>query len=101
MSDPMTEAELKRIVVDMALASGWRVYETPQIKPLRPVKRKTSKGMSDLILARDEELRFLECKDQVGEQSSDQADWQWAIGPRYEIIRPSDLSRGRVAELLA
>lgn len=97
----MTEAELKRTVVDMALEKGWRVYETPQIKPSRPVKRETSKGMSDLILARDEELRFLECKDQTGSQSVYQLAWQWAIGPRYEVIRPSDLARGRVDELLA
>ena len=98
---PMTETELKRIVVEMAEKRGWRVYETPQSKPSRPVKRDSSKGMSDLILARDEELRFLEIKDQHGSQSVYQFDWQWAIGPRYEVIRPSDLARGRVDELLA
>jgi hypothetical protein len=97
----MSEADLKRTVVDMALEKGWRVYETPQIKPTRPVKRATSKGMSDLILARDEEIRFLEIKDQKGQQSQDQHDWHWAIGPLYEVIRPSDLARGRVDELLA
>ena len=97
----MSEADLKRIVVEMAEKQGWRVYETPQVAPRRPVKRPSSKGMADLILARDEEVLFLEVKDQDGKQSLYQFDWQWAIGPRYEVVRPSDLSRGRVDELLA
>ena len=97
----MTEAELKRHVVNEAIKRGWLVHETPQIEPKRPVKRAGSKGMSDLILARDEEILFLEIKDQDGSMSVYQHDWQWAIGPRYEVIRPSDLARGRVEELLA
>ena len=95
----MTEAELKRVVVAMALEQGWAVHETPQIKPLRPVKGHST-GYPDLTLARDEEVLFLELKSQIGVLSSEQVRWMMAL-PRYEVIRPSDLSRGRVAELLA
>lgn len=96
---PMTEAELKREVVKMAKAKGWAVHETPQIKPRRPVKGQ-SNGYPDLTLARDEEVLFLELKDQTGIVDVEQVRWMMAL-PRYEVIRPSDLSRGRVDELLA
>jgi predicted type IV restriction endonuclease len=95
----MSEAELKRIVVDMAQRQGWAVHETPQVKPRRPVKGQ-SNGYPDLTLARDEEVLFLELKDQEGALSADQVRWMMAL-PRYEVVRPSDLSRGRVGELLA
>ena len=96
----LTEAELKGHIVKMAVERGWRVYETAQIKPRRPVKRDTSKGYPDLTLARDEEVLFIEVKDQHGIQSIEQVAWMCAL-PRYEVIRPSDLARGRVDELLA
>lgn len=96
---PMTEAELKGVVRDMAIARGWAVHETPQNRPVRPVKGQST-GYPDLTLARDEEVLFLELKTQKGVLSSDQTRWMMAL-PRYEVIRPSDLSRGRVDELLA
>ena len=95
----MTEAELKRIIVSDAIKQGWLVHETPQIKPRRPVKGQ-SVGYPDLTLARDDEVLFLELKAQDGVQTAEQCAWMMAL-PRYEVIRPSDLSRGRVDELLA
>ena len=96
---PLSESELKRTIVKMAVKQGWAVHETPQIKPRRPVKGQ-SNGYPDLTLARDEEVLFLEVKDQKGVQDIEQVRWMMAL-PRYEVIRPSDLARGRVDELLA
>ena len=96
----MTEAELKALILPMAKSKGWIVHTTPQIKPLRPTRRDGSSGYPDLTLARDGEVLWLELKAEDGKLSSEQTDWQLAL-PRMEVIRPSDLARGRVDELLA
>src|SRR4249919_2009852 len=96
----MTEAELKALILPMARAQGWIVYTTPQIKPLRPTRRDGSSGYPDLTLARDGEVLWLELKAEDRKLSPQQFDWQLAL-PRMEVIRPSDLARGRVDELLA
>jgi len=96
----MTEAELKALILPMAKSKGWIVHTTPQIKPLRPARRDGSAGYPDLTLARDGEVLWLELKQEGGKLTSEQAGWQLAL-PRMEVIRPSDLARGRVDELLA
>lgn len=100
----MTETELQGTVVRMAVERGWRVKTASQGsksgRPTRPPRNDGSNGFPDLVLARDTELLFLELKAQDGKLSLDQCAWMIAL-PQYEVIRPSDLARGRVDELLA
>jgi hypothetical protein len=53
-----------------------------------------------MTLARDGEVLWLELKTQKGTLDPMQVFWQQAL-PYYEVIRPSDLARGRVDELLS
>lgn len=107
----MTEAELQGLVIDMAQARGWMVRPSSQGSQTRNSRVRASQvatagGFPDLVLARDGEVLFLELKKQDGKLSLEQVAWSMALpsnsGPiHYEVIRPSDLSRGRVEELLA
>ncbi len=92
----MTENELKQHVLKMAKAQGWAVYHVPQ----STMHNGGGKGYPDLTLARDGEVQWMELKQEHGKLTDDQARWQLAL-PRMEVIRPSDLARGRVDELLA
>ena len=101
----LTEAELQGIIIRMAQERGWMVKPEQQgaqtrNSRVRAPQNKSAKGFPDLVLARDEEVLFIEVKDQHGVQSIEQVQWMCAL-PRYEVIRPSDLARGRVDELLA
>ena len=93
---PMTENELKGYVLQIAYRNGWQVYHVPQAT----MHNGGGRGYPDLTLARDGEVLWLELKQEAGKLTSDQAGWQLAL-PRMEVIRPSDLARGRVDELLA
>ena len=100
---PMTETELQGTIVKMAEGLGWCVKPSSQGSqntPRRPVKNRTANGFPDLVLARDGEVLFLELKTETGRLTTEQAGWQLAL-PHCETIRPSDLARGRVDELLA
>lgn len=92
----MTENELKGHVVKMARDRGWAVYHVPQDR----IPNGGGRGYPDLTLARDGEVQWMELKRQDGKLSADQVLWLDAL-PRCEVIRPSDLARGRVDELLA
>lgn len=101
----MTEAELQGTVLRMARERGWQCFVQQQGSKARSSRAHVSRvsgsnGFPDLTLARDGELLFLELKAQDGRLSIEQEAWQLAL-PRYEVIRPSDLARGRVDELLA
>ena len=99
----MTEAEFKGIVCRLAVENGWMVKETEQgsqNRPRRPARRTTNNGYPDLTLARDGEILFLELKDEDGTQSIMQMAWSDAIRGLYHVLRPRDLPRGRVEELL-
>ncbi len=93
---PMTENELKGHILKMAKAKGWVVYHVTQAKHANG----GGAGYPDLTLARDGEVQWMELKQEHGKLTNDQAGWQLAL-PRMEVIRPSDLARGRVDELLA
>lgn len=106
----MTEVELQGIVVKMAEANGWMVKPHDKANQgsgnRRAHRNETANGFPDLVLARDGWVLFLELKKQDGRLSQEQVDWSMALpsngGPtHYEVIRPSDLSRGRLDELLA
>ena len=98
----MTEAELKGVVIAMAHERGWMVFHLPN----RP-QTNSGNGYPDLTLARDGEVLWLELKTQTGTLSIEQVAWSMALPSNsgtmghFEVIRPSDLARGRVDELLA
>ena len=92
----MTENELKQHVLKEAYRQGWAVYHVPQ----STMRNGGGAGYPDLTLARDGEVLWLELKQQHGTLTPQQAMWQLAL-PQYEVIRPADLARGRVDELLA
>lgn len=93
---PMTENELKTMVLQLAKRAGWQVYHVPQAT----MHNGGGRGYPDLTLARDGEVQWMELKREDGKLTIEQAGWQLAL-PRCEVIRPSDLARGRVDELLA
>lgn len=101
----MTESELQGTIIRMAQERGWLVHSASQgsraggaVKGTQ--RNRTGNGFPDLVLARDTEYLFLELKTQDGKVGEDQVKWMLAL-PKYEVIRPSDLARGRVDELLA
>jgi len=100
----MSESELQSIVIGLAVLRGWRVHPSSQGSrngpTQRAVRNKTSNGFPDLVLARDGVVLFLELKADAGVLSIEQAEWQLHL-PNMIVIRPSDLSRGYVDELLA
>ncbi len=93
---PMTETELKGNILKMAYEQGWLVYHVTH----SPQRGRQGIGYPDLTLARDGEVLWLELKAQNGVLDPMQLYWQREL-PQYEVIRPSDLARGRVDELLA
>ena len=95
-TEAMSEADLKRIVVDMAHAFGWRVFSLPMARGTRPVK--DASGYPDLTLARNGAVLFLELKTQKGVLSPEQMEWL-KILPAMLVIRPNDLDT--LAETLA
>ena len=92
----MTENELKQQVLKEAYRQGWAVFHMTQ----STIRGSQGAGYPDLTLARDGEVLWLELKQQHGTLTPQQKMWQLAL-PRYEVIRPGDLARGRVDELLA
>ena len=101
----MTETELQGLIVKMAQDAGWMVKPNQQgassyKNHSRALRNRTANGFPDLVLARDGEVLFIELKAQDGKLDMDQLLWSYALRP-YEVIRPSDLARGRVDELLA
>lgn len=84
----VSEADLKRIVVDMAHAFGWKVFSLPMNRNVRPVK--DAIGYPDLTLARNGAVLFLELKTQKGTLSPEQWDWMAQL-PAMLVIRPDDL----------
>ncbi len=100
---PMTETELQGTVIRMALTQGWAVHVHSQgasNAPRRAVRVSTNNGYPDMTLARDGEVLWIELKAQNGVLDPMQLYWQREL-PQYEVIRPSDLARGRVDELLS
>lgn len=94
---PVSEAELRTLIRDLAHKQGWEVFALPAIKNLRPVK--DAVGYPDLTLARRNAVIFMELKTEKGFVSDDQ--WRWGIAlPEWHVIRPADWNDGRVAEML-
>lgn len=94
----MTEAELRKIVVNMALGLGWRVYGLSMTRIARPVAK--SSGYPDLTLARDRRVLWFELKQEAGLLSKEQMAWLHEL-PHCYVIRPSDVDSGSVRLLLS
>jgi hypothetical protein len=95
---PMTETELKGHVLKMAYERGWMVYHVTH----SPQRGRQGVGYPDLTLARDGEVLWIELKAQNGALDTPQIRWQFELPSScYEVIRPSDLARGRLEELLS
>jgi hypothetical protein len=94
----MTEAELRKKVVDLAHALGWRVFSLPIAKTRRPVKDAT--GYPDLTLARDRRILWIELKADDGVLSDEQMQWMHEL-PWMEVVRPNDYITGKVGRMLA
>ena len=94
---PMTEAELRAKVVDLAHDLGWRVFSLPIAKTRRPVK--DASGYPDLTMARLGRKVFIELKAEDGVLSQAQMQWKLALGNDHHVVRPSDV--GGLMDLLA
>lgn len=84
----MSEAELRKRVVALAQALGWRVFSLPISRPRRPVK--DASGYPDLTLAREGQVLWLELKTEDGALSPAQRAWLQAL-PFFLVVRPSHL----------
>jgi hypothetical protein len=96
LDPPMSEAELKKLVLKCAYEHGWAVYHVTH----SPVRGSQGIGYPDLTLARDGEVLWLELKREGGSLTLQQAAWI-AILPAAHVIRPEHWRNGRVGELLA
>lgn len=73
-----TEAELSKIVCDIAHDLGWRVFRLPIAKGSRPVK--DAIGYPDLTLARNHNVMWIELKVGGNTMSLEQIEWARALG---------------------
>lgn len=91
----MSEANFTNTVIEMAMTFGWRVAH------FRPAETKKGWrtamtghiGFPDLVLARHEQVMFVELKSDTGKMRPDQEAWAKAIGPNFQVWRPGDLKK--------
>lgn len=95
----MTESDLRKEVVGLAHALGWKVFSLPIAKTRRPVKDAT--GYPDLTLAKDGRVLWIELKTDDGYLSAEQFAWMKVIGSAYIVVRPGDWESGVVHRTLA
>lgn len=86
---PMTEAELRAKVVDLAHSLGWKVFSQAIIKHVRPVK--DAVGYPDLTLARGGKVIWIELKREGARLSPEQGAWMDELPRSTFVVRPSDL----------
>lgn len=84
---PISEAELRAKVVQLAHVLGWRVFSLAIAQQRRPVK--DASGYPDLTLARGRDVLWIELKREDGNLSAEQMAWMGEL-PRVLVIRPSD-----------
>lgn len=87
----VTEAELKRAVLEIAREYGWMVYHVPA----RKILNGGGAGYPDLTLARDRRAVWIELKQEDGQMSQGQMRWMLEL-PHVHVIRPSDLDSLRM-----
>lgn len=89
----MSEAELQKIVIDMAHLFGWYVahFRAAQTaKGWRTAVSADGKGFPDLVLAKNGRAIFAELKTDTGRLSIAQKMWL-AVLPNAVVWRPRDL----------
>ncbi len=91
----MSEAELQKIVIDMAHLFGWHVahFRAAQTsKGWRTAVSADGKGFPDLVLAKNRRAIFAELKTDTGRLSMAQKLWL-AVLPDVVVWRPRDLEK--------
>lgn len=88
----LTETDLQRRIIDLAMLRGWRVAH---IRPARTVNgwrtpMEGHPGLPDLILAKDGQVLLAELKTERGRLTSDQRAWLAAAGSCGRLWRPGD-----------
>lgn len=93
----MTEAELQRMVIDLAKYTGYAYWHCVDA-------RKSARGFPDLVLIHlmTGRLIFVELKRQDGRVRPEQQVWLNHLGIRHEVYlwRPSDWVSGAIREIL-
>ena len=94
----MTEADLLRVVRDLARYRGWFGYHTYR-------STRSDPGFPDLVLVRPPRLIFAELKTAKGPLSAPQKVWReelelLAAPVEYHVWRPADWTSGRIDETL-
>ncbi len=92
----VSEKELQDAVIKLAKLRGWKCYHTFD-------SRKSAEGFPDLTLVRPPWLLFVELKRETGKLTDAQERWLAALtacGVDAAVWRPSDLSSGRIEEVL-
>lgn len=83
----LDEAGFMSQVIQLARVTGWLVYHTRNSKG-------SDAGFPDLVLVRDGQVMFWECKRDEGKPTMAQAEWLAALGDssivEVGVIRPRD-----------
>jgi hypothetical protein len=101
----VSEAELQKAVIELARRLGWRTAH------FRPGMTQTGrwvtavqgdgKGFPDLVLARREEVLFVELKAEKGRTSFDQREWLRELpGDSVFLWYPKDWLDGTIEQVL-
>ena len=92
----MTEKQLQAAVVRLAQIQQWKVYHTYD-------SRRSEPGFPDLVLARDDQLMFVELKSAKGKVTEAQEQWLRALvkgGAIADVWRPDDWHNGTIERVL-
>ena len=97
---PVTEADVRRRVLDAARKTGWKVFALPQQTGTRT---KTSVGWPDLFLVKGNRALALELKAPTGDVKPKQQQWLDAldnvVGITAQVVWPADVDQ--IERLLA
>jgi hypothetical protein len=90
---PMSEDDLKQVVIQTAHLYGWLVTHFRVAQTARGWRTplEGDKGFPDLVLARDGVVLIPELKAQRGRVAPEQVTWGKALGDCYRLWRPSDI----------
>jgi hypothetical protein len=88
----LSEADLQRAVIDLALIHGWRVVHYRPARTARGYRTALTghPGAPDLLLARDGRVLCVELKRHTGRLTPDQRLWLAALGENARCWRPGD-----------
>jgi hypothetical protein len=101
----MSEAQLLAAVIELAEMLGWRVFHQRPARTAQgwrsTVQGTFAKGFPDLVLARREEVLFVELKAEKGRTSFDQREWLRELpGDSVFLWYPKDWLDGTIEQVL-